>query len=130
MAAILKAVSTMKRSKGTEKNIILQNQKCLSRIICVGKEILTLKERHKKMIAFPEIKNKQFQFFHFVHEDDKRLLEQEEQEWFKALYFLEWELYRELGAKYYDALYEFNLTAREEKESQEEINKEIGRAHV
>ena len=51
------------------------------------------------------------------------MLEQEEQEWFKALYFFEWELYRELGAKYYDALYEFNRVAREE--GQEETRKEF-----
>jgi len=51
----------------------------------------------------------QIPLIQFVYEDDLLLLKDENSEWFKILHNFTWQDHREIGALYYDALYEFNL---------------------
>ena len=51
----------------------------------------------------------QFPLFHKVDLDDQYLLNTVEGEWFEILYFFPFEDYRVPAAKYYDALYDFNV---------------------
>jgi hypothetical protein len=50
----------------------------------------------------------QIPLFYEIHEDDYRLLNSKDNDWFRILYYFPWEDYRDFGAKYYDALYDFN----------------------
>jgi len=68
------------------------------------------------MISAPPLESKQILFFHIVHADEAELLKNKDVDWFKSLYYLDWKNYRALGAKYYDALYQFNLDAARKKE--------------
>ncbi len=52
---------------------------------------------------------RQIPLIQFVYEDDLVLLKDENSEWFKILQDFHWQDHREIGALYYDALYEFNL---------------------
>ena len=46
-----------------------------------------------------------------VHDDDVAVLDSDEGEWLRALRDLDWRAYREVGAQYYQALWEFNMEA-------------------
>ena len=66
------------------------------------------------MLPLPQIESNQKPLLiHTVHEDDNVLLNTPDAEWFRVLYYFPWEKHRNLGAEYYDALYEFNK--REER---------------
>jgi len=69
------------------------------------------------MVALSERKYNQILLFRIRHEDDIALLNNPESEWFNILCDFPWEEYREHGAAYYEALYEFNLN--EEKKRKE-----------
>ena len=55
-----------------------------------------------------------------MDEDDLILAQSEEATWFKVLSQLDWRPYRELGVKYYSALYDFNLNRRQAMRQDEE----------
>ena len=59
----------------------------------------------------------QIPLIQFVYDDDLILLKDENSEWFKILNDFHWQDYREIGALYYDALYEFNLSQSARQES-------------
>ena len=67
------------------------------------------------MVALPERKYNQILLFRIRHEDDVALLNNSESGWFSILCNFPWEEYREHGAAYYEALYEFNLTQEKER---------------
>jgi hypothetical protein len=50
----------------------------------------------------------QIPLVHTVNEDDELLLISPDTEWYRTLKFIQWQNYREIAAKYYDALYHFN----------------------
>ena len=52
--------------------------------------------------------SKQIPLIHVVDQDDQILLNTPDAEWFRLLYFLSWQDYREIAAEYYNALYDFN----------------------
>jgi len=76
------------------------------------------------MVALTERKYNQILLFRIRHEDDIALLNNPESEWFCILCNFPWEDYREVGAAYYEALYEFNLN--EEEKRKERKAKERG----
>ena len=82
------------------------------------------------MITLADVEGKQNQLFHLIHEDDIRLLESKENEWFKGLYYFQWEQYRGYAAKYYDALYEFNLEAAEQRNRIKKVSDKMHGAFV
>lgn len=51
----------------------------------------------------------QIPLIQFINEDDLLMLKDDKSEWYKVMHTFEWQFYREIGALYYDALYEFNL---------------------
>jgi hypothetical protein len=57
----------------------------------------------------------QLHLFHIVENDDLFLEKDENRLWYHSLRNLQWEDYRELAAKYYEQLYEFNVRAEEER---------------
>lgn len=59
--------------------------------------------------------DQQIPLIHEVHADEQSLLNTIKGEWFTILYHFPWKEYRQVGAEYYDALYDFNL-----KEAQKE----------
>ncbi len=54
----------------------------------------------------------QMPLIHEVYEDDQLLEKSPENEWYRVLKNFPWEDYRELGADYYNALYQFNLSRK------------------
>lgn len=54
----------------------------------------------------------QLKLMQTVHEDDKILLSSPHAEWYRILKSLPWKEYRPLGALYYNALYDFNQTKK------------------
>ena len=50
----------------------------------------------------------QIPLIHIVDEDDRLLLKSSDAEWYRVLYYFPDKDYREVAAKYYDALYDFN----------------------
>jgi len=52
----------------------------------------------------------QIPLIQFVYEDDLLLLKDENSEWFKILHDFYWQDYQDVGAQYYDALYDFNYS--------------------
>lgn len=52
----------------------------------------------------------QIPLIEFVYDDDLLLLKDENSEWFKILHDFPWQDYKDVGALYYEALYEFNLS--------------------
>ena len=76
------------------------------------------------MLPFLRNESQQKPLFHIIHEDDIELLNTPDAEWFRVLYNFRWERYREFGAQYYNALYEFNQRQARDREeridSQEE----------
>jgi len=67
------------------------------------------------MISALSARSKQIPFFHIIHADDLELLKDADVDWFRLLYYLRWEYYLGSGAKYYNALYEFNIEAAQRK---------------
>jgi hypothetical protein len=53
--------------------------------------------------------------WHVVHRDDLDLLRSDEGEWLRCLYTLDWREYRDVGAQYYQALWDFNIKAARER---------------
>jgi hypothetical protein len=51
----------------------------------------------------------QLPLIHVVNEDDKLLSNNCDSQWYSILQNFPWENYRELGASYYNALYDFNI---------------------
>ena len=60
-------------------------------------------------LAYAPEKINTIPLIHIVNEDDQILLNSNGAEWFKVLHDLPWEPYCETGAKYYNALYQFNI---------------------
>ncbi|HDH12349.1 MAG TPA: hypothetical protein ENG83_09200 [Nitrospirae bacterium] len=58
----------------------------------------------------------QIPLIHIIDEDDRILLNSPDAEWFRILYYFPWKEYRETGAEYYDALYQFNITGAEKRQ--------------
>jgi hypothetical protein len=58
----------------------------------------------------------QIPLIHIVDEDDQLLLNSSDAEWYKILHYFLWEDYREIAARYYDALYHFNLLEAQKRE--------------
>lgn len=54
--------------------------------------------------------------FHIIDEDDRTLLESDENLWFSILYFFPWKTIRELGSRYYTALSDFNRKQAQRRE--------------
>jgi len=50
----------------------------------------------------------QIPLIHTVNKDDELLLISPDTEWYRTLKYFQWQDYREIAAKYYDALYHFN----------------------
>lgn len=61
------------------------------------------------MLSLLDKQNQQIPLIHLIDEDDIVLLNSPDADWYRVLYYFPWEDYREYGASYYDALYEFNL---------------------
>jgi len=55
---------------------------------------------------FPSQQNN---LIHFVHEDDRIPQDSENAEWLRILNELEWKEFKTVAARYYDALYLFNI---------------------
>ena len=53
--------------------------------------------------------------FHIIDEDERILLDSDENLWFSILYFFPWETIRERGARYYTALSDFNRKQAERR---------------
>lgn len=64
----------------------------------------------------------QVPLIHVVNEDDEILSNTSDVQWYRILKIFPWENYRELGASYYNALYDFNISKQLEKAPKE--NKE------
>lgn len=58
----------------------------------------------------PSKKQEQIPLIHIINQDDLILLNSPNADWFTTLYDLPCQEYREVAAKYYDALYQFNIT--------------------
>ena len=58
---------------------------------------------------------RQIPLIHIIDEDDRILLNSPDAEWFRILYYFPWKEYREIGAEYYDALYQFKITEAEKR---------------
>jgi hypothetical protein len=65
----------------------------------------------------------QLPLIHFVNEDDELLSNNCDAQWYSILKNFPWENYRELGASYYNALYDFNISKQLKEEDPKE-NKE------
>ena len=65
----------------------------------------------------------QLPLIHVVNEDDKLLSNNCDAQWYCILKNFPWENYRELGASYYNALYDFNISKQLKEEDPKE-NKE------
>ncbi len=57
----------------------------------------------------------QMPLIEFVDEDDKILLESSDSDWYKILYYFPFEDYCDVAAKYYDALYHYNLLQKQKR---------------
>lgn len=68
------------------------------------------------MIPTPPPESNQISLFHIVHADDLAVLKNTDVAWFRTLYYLDWKIYRDAGAKYYNALYQFNIDAAKKGE--------------
>ena len=64
----------------------------------------------------------QIPLIHVVNKDDELLSNSSNAQWYQILKDLPWENHRELGASYYNALYDFNISKQLEKDPNE--NKE------
>ncbi|NNC45466.1 MAG: hypothetical protein HKN99_06245 [Winogradskyella sp.] len=60
-------------------------------------------------MSLPAFAFKQLELFHIIETDDQHLLNIIGGEWFRILFFFPWEKYRDFAAKYYEALYSFNI---------------------
>lgn len=60
------------------------------------------------MISLLPQEDKQIPLFRISYEEDEQLLNNPECEWYKILYRFPWKEYRNYGALYYEALYEFS----------------------
>jgi len=65
------------------------------------------------MLSLSVEHDQQIPLIHEVHVDDQRLLNTIDGEWFGILHDFSWQDYRYAAAAYYDALYAFNLKARQ-----------------
>jgi hypothetical protein len=65
----------------------------------------------------------QLPLIHVVNEDDELLSNNCDAQWYSVLKIFPWEKYRELGASYYNALYDFNISKQLKDENLKE-NKE------
>jgi len=65
----------------------------------------------------------QLPLIHVVNEDDELLSNNCDSQWYSVLKIFPWEKYRELGASYYNALYDFNISKQLKDENLKE-NKE------
>jgi hypothetical protein len=74
----------------------------------------------------------QLPLIHVVNEDDELLSNNCDTQWYSILKNFPWENYRELGASYYNALYDFNISkqlkAEDSKENKE--TKDAGRQRL
>ena len=74
----------------------------------------------------------QLPLIHVVNEDDELLSNNCDAQWYSILKNFPWENYRELGASYYNALYDFNISkqlkAEDSKENKE--TKDAGRQRL
>lgn len=75
-------------------------------------------------MSLPTFAFKQLELFHVIETDDQYLLNTIEGEWFRILYFFPWEKYRNLAAKYYEALYSFNIKQAKKTGDQMPVNPE------
>jgi len=82
------------------------------------------------MLPLPMLEEQQIPLIYQIHSDDESLLKTIEGEWFQILYHFEWKGYREIGAEYYDALYDFNQneTPNDSSELEGVINETIEEA--
>jgi len=75
---------------------------------------------HEEMLSFFQSEGQQLPLIQLVESDDKVLLNNTEAEWFKVLYYFPWQYYRQIGAAYYDALYEFNIKEADKREERQQ----------
>jgi hypothetical protein len=61
----------------------------------------------------------QLPLIHVVNEDDELLSNSSDAPWYPLLKSFPWENYRELGARYYNALYDFNILSQLRKDPKE-----------
>jgi len=76
------------------------------------------------LIASDLAQYQQIPLIHEVWEDDQHLLNTIDGEWFNILYRFPWRNYREYAARYYDALYEFNICESNKKNKDAKENPE------
>ena len=74
------------------------------------------------MLSALQYDYQQIPLIHVVHSDDLVLFNAPDSAWFEVLYYFSWQDYRNYGAQYYDALYEFNI--RESKKRQEHLGEQ------
>lgn len=75
-------------------------------------------------MGLPTFAYRQLELFHVIETDDQHLLNTIDGEWFRILYFFPWEKYRNFAAKYYEALYSFNIKQAKKSEDQMPVNSE------
>ena len=63
----------------------------------------------------------QLPLIHVVNEDDELLSNNSDAQWYPILKNFPWEDYRELGASYYNALYDFNISTQLNEDPKENI---------
>lgn len=90
------------------------------------------------IVKSPSEKQQQIPLIQIINQDDQILLDSPNAEWFKILYDFPWYEYREVAAKYYDALYRFNINeamkrqdkAMENENEVFETKKEAAQRHL
>ncbi|MES9857881.1 MAG: hypothetical protein ABW166_14975 [Sedimenticola sp.] len=71
------------------------------------------------MLSAPIDKIQQIPLIHEIHSDEQHLLNTIDGEWFGILHHFHWQDYRQFGADYYNALYDFNQRSAQTTASKE-----------
>ena len=71
------------------------------------------------MVNYASGVSRQIPLIHIVDEDDQLLVNSSDAEWYRILHCFPWEDYREMAARYYNALYDFSLLEAQKGEEKQ-----------